>query len=371
MGCVGVEMQKLLWLPFVFLSLLIPKAAHAEISIWCGFREGDLRCYSGVDSTFPLADAKAQDACNRYAAAGCEQQSIPAIDTCVAVARPASTILKRLVASHNNLKDVQSWAVDQCSRTYGESCILTFSACDPTAKTAVAPDQSFDFINDTQFWTSLILHRIVENISNGVGLGIGILLVTLIFAKRGGIANVIIHGNLPYTIQHRSEDIEVLFKRSQRINWQGRVIFGLTAQLGMTEQQLSLVRRYWLGRVIVFDSLRRQTQNELARLHLQQAAAVESKPKDQSTLAKFTAFFLAIFLILFFFIRAFFSFALAYLFIRVTLAKLVRGTLIESSDLTLLMEAKDVIEESSLYLKEYLLLAETFDGREEVYEPSA
>ena len=48
----------------------------------------------------------------------------------------------------------------------------------------------------------------------------------------------------------------------------------------------------------------------------------------------------------------------------------VRGHLVESIDLVLLMEAKTAIEETSQYLKEYLLLAETFDGREEVYEPS-
>jgi hypothetical protein len=33
------------------------------------------------------------------------------------------------------------------------------------------------------------------------------------------------------------------------------------------------------------------------------------------------------------------------------------------------MQAKQAIEETAVYLKEYLELAETFDGREELFEP--
>ena len=105
-------------------------------------------------------------------------------------------------------------------------------------------------------------------------------------------------------------------------------------------------------------------------LHVQLAAKVESKPKDPSTLAQILAFLWTIFFIFFWLIRALLSFTIGFFYIRVTIAKLVRGYLVESIDLVLLMEAKTAIEETSQYLKEYLLLAETFDGREEVYEPS-
>ena len=60
---------------------------------------------------------------------------------------------------------------------------------------------------------------------------------------------------------------------------------------------------------------------------------------------------------------------LSFLFIRVTIAKLARGTLVESADLVLLLQAKEAIEESGRYLKQYLEVAETFDGREELFEP--
>ena len=67
--------------------------------------------------------------------------------------------------------------------------------------------------------------------------------------------------------------------------------------------------------------------------------------------------------------RALFSFLFGFLFIRVTIAKLVRGKLIESKDLVLVLQAKQAVEDSTKYLREYLITANTFDGREEMFEP--
>ena len=96
--------------------------------------------------------------------------------------------------------------------------------------------------------------------------GVGIIIALLIFAKRATFANLIIHDRLPLKLPVYGEDIQCLFKRTQRVNWYGRVIFGAVANLSMTHAQLTDVRKYWLGRVIAFDSLRRQRQNELARM---------------------------------------------------------------------------------------------------------
>ena len=88
------------------------------------------------------------------------------------------------------------------------------------------------------------------------------------YANRAPVINFVIHGNLRYKLPVYGEDIQCLFKRTQRVNWYGRVIFGIVANLSMTHEQLIDVRKYWLGRVIAFDSLRRQRQNELATMHL-------------------------------------------------------------------------------------------------------
>ena len=69
---------------------------------------------------------------------------------------------------------------------------------------------------------------------------------------------------------------------------------------------------------------------------------------------------------LFWIFAALFRLLLSFFFIRVNIAKLVRGTIIESKDLTLIFQAKQAIEESAMYLKEYLETANTFDGRDEI-----
>jgi len=206
-------------------------------------------------------------------------------------------------------------------------------------------------------------------VANGVFFGIGIAIVLVAFAYHAAIENFIVHGNLPFKLPIYAEDIQVLFKRSQRVNWYGRVVFGVTARLGMTEKQLSLVRRYWLGRVIAFDSLRRQRQNELARLHVQFAMQAKSDPRDKKSLwSRLWATFRTFIKRLFWIFTALFNVLFGFLFIRVTLAKLAKGKLIESKNLVLVLQAKEAIEESARYLKEYLITAETFDGREELFE---
>jgi hypothetical protein len=227
----------------------------------------------------------------------------------------------------------------------------------------------FDFLSDPRFYRALLVAKLLNSVQTGLGIGLGILIVILAYAKRAAIINFIIHGNLPHKLAAYADDVEVLFKRSQRVNWYGRVVFGITARLGLTEKQLALVRRYWLGRVIVFDSLRRQRQNQLARIHLQLAAQVKVEPPAKKPLSQLWATIKYFLFVLFYLFRALFSFLFGFLFIRVTIAKLARGKLIESTNLTLILQAQQAVEQSSQYLKEYLETAESFDGREELFEP--
>jgi hypothetical protein len=293
--------------------------------------------------------------------------------------------------------------MDQASRQSGYQCHIQQSECDgnalepnlrtqfdtqtvqPPPPVAQAPtpvpppvrpaspapptsnDHDFDFLSDPSFYRALIVAKIIEDVRSGIAIGLGILLVILLYAKRAPIANFVIHGNLPYKLPVYGEDIQCLFKRTQRVNWYGRVVFGIVVNLAMTHQQLIDVRKYWLGRVIAFDSLRRQRQNELARMHLQLAAAATVQPKDKTALSQLWAALKWILLFVFFLIRALFSFLFGFLFIRVNIAKLVRGTVIESKNLVLILQAKQAIEEITGYLKEYLNTANTFDGSDEIH----
>lgn len=204
-------------------------------------------------------------------------------------------------------------------------------------------------------------------LGSGISFGIGLIIVLVLFAQRAKLFNFIIHGSLPHELPVYGEAPQVLFKRTQRVNWYGRVVFGIVANLSMTKDELAKIRRYWLGRVIAFDSLRRQRQNELARMHLQLAATASTEAKDNKALSQLWAFVKTILLSVFYLFRALFSFVFGFLFIRVTIARLVRGAVIESKDLTLILQAKDAIEGTANYLKEYIATADTFDGRDEVH----
>jgi hypothetical protein len=238
----------------------------------------------------------------------------------------------------------------------------------PRTNTSPAPSHDssnnpYEFLSSPDYWRAVYLEELFDAVFNRFVIAIGLALVVLLFA------NLIMHRRLPRALPVYGEDIQCLFKRTQRLNWRRRVVFGIVANLTMTQQQLVDTRKYRLGRVIAFDSLRRQRQNELARMHLQLAASVKSEPKDKRPLAQLWGALKTIFFFVFYLIRALFSFLFGFLFIRVTIAKLVRGTVIQSKDLVLILQAKDAIEQSTTYLKEYLTTANTFDGRDEIYEP--
>jgi hypothetical protein len=232
--------------------------------------------------------------------------------------------------------------------------------------TSSQPSPSFHTIAQYQFSDLLDLTAV----RSGISFGIGIIIALLAFAKRAAIINFLIHGNLPPKLPVYGEDIQCLFKRTQRINWYGRVVFGIVVNLAMTHQQLIDLRKYWLGRVIAFDSLRRQRQNQLATMHMQLAAKAKSDAHDKKKFwSRRWATLRSLFKKLFWVIIALFNLVMALFFIRVNIARLVRGAIVESKDLTLILQAKEAIEESTTYLKEYLITANTFDGGDEIYEP--
>jgi hypothetical protein len=365
-------MRRLICAFLVFFSTVPVSFGAGAVS--CSTAINNIHCFTSTDfPTLEEAQFAAAMSCERSFGNSCDRHGPTFTNTCFAI---FITPTKAHFGSGATREAAEQSGLFTC-RTNDVSpnaCDHQQTRCDQTQtspRPQAQPERPFDYLSDPAFYRALAFGKLLEDIRTGIGLGLGVLIVIIAFAKRALLINFVIHGNLPYTIKNPSEDIVVLFTRSQRVNWQGRVIFGLTAQMGMTETQLSLIRKYWLGRVIAFDSLRRQKQNELARLHLQQVANIDSKPKNEKPLSLFLAFFRTLFLVVFWVLRALFSFVFGFLFIRMTIAKLVRGSIVESVDLTLLMEAKDAIEETTIYLKEYLLLAETFDGREEVYEPTA
>jgi Domain of unknown function (DUF4189) len=175
----------------------------------------------------------------------------------------------------------------------------------------------------------------------------------------------LVHHGLPKTLPAPSEHIEVLIGRSQRRNWLNRVVFVVDARMGVSLEQLRLIKKYRLGWTLVFDSASRERQNELARAHLQMASE-----KWTQTICLWRAEKRGVLSRLYYLVRAFISFLLGFLFIRVTVATLLRGAHIESRSLDTILAAKNAMEKAAIDLKAYLEVAECFDGREDLFEPS-
>jgi hypothetical protein len=192
------------------------------------------------------------------------------------------------------------------------------------------------------------------------GLLLPFALITLIVVALIGR----MRSRLPTTAKSLDQ-IEVVITRSQRVNWLNRVVFMIDVRMGVSLQQLDLMKKYRLGRTVVFDSARRERQNELARTNLEMA-----REKNSRTICLWREEIRGIFRRLWYLIRALFSFLLGFLFIRITLAKLLKGAHIESKSLDMILAAKNAIERGATDLKVYLEVAETFDGRESLFEPS-
>lgn len=365
-------MARLLFSLLLLFSL--PTSAFSFGAISCGRVADHVVC--AITVNFPNANIATYTAlrnCTDKAGTGC---SFPPSfsDTCNAAYYTLNSSQTFYFRSAATASDAKALTEQECmSYDATRSCHAAVWGCDGTAdphpsanELAIYDSASFlNIVRDPRPFASLLN---LGAVGTGISFGIGVIIALIVYAMRGAIANFVIHGNLPYKLPAYAEDITVLLKRSQRVNWYGRVIFRVTARLSMTEKQLALVRRYWLGRVIAFDSLRRQRQNELARMHLQLAASMQAETKrDQKPLSQMWSAIKYLFAVIFYLMRSLFSFLFGFLFLRVTIAKLVRSRPIESRDLVLLLEAKQAIEDSAKYLKEYLETAETFDGRDELF----
>jgi hypothetical protein len=377
-------MRHLLFLTVIAAFVGAAQNAYAISSIYCGSNISGFPICVSVSHQASVIDAASNGmaACHHLSLLNCSfaGNTISFSNQCRSVAA-ALNGSNWFSASAPVGPTAQDEAISDCEKnTQYVVCTAIHTVCDladdsapqqrPLSYTSQI-DPQFDYLSDPDSFKILhwlmMLQSVWNGIGNGIGTGLGILLVGFVFWKREPIINLLIHGNLPYKLPVYGEDIQCLFKRTQRVNWYGRIIFGIATDLAMTHQQLIDIRKYWLGRVVAFDSLRRQRQNELARMHMQLAATAKSDAHDKKAFWSRRWGTVRTFLRrLFWIFAAAFRLLFSFFFIRVNLARLVRGTVIESRDLTLVLQAKEAIEQSAMYLKEYLETANTFDGRDEV-----
>ena len=147
--------------------------------------------------------------------------------------------------------------------------------------------------------------------------------------------------------------MQLKLKRSQRSGGMlgGKVFFQLDARADLSPDEQALVKKYSLGKTIVYDSDARKKHSESATGHFGNAASSSSAGKGLWANARGLA-----------------SVAMAALTLRVTVDSLIDGQHIECNSLNELLGAEGAIREACDNVKAYLQTAVTFDGREEIVE---
>jgi hypothetical protein len=158
------------------------------------------------------------------------------------------------------------------------------------------------------------------------------------------------------------QSMSLKLKRSQRQNAMGNVIFVLDARIALSREEYSLVRKYRLGGLVIYDSKARERHMEATRAHFD---ATRERPP---MLADTTTQLLGIGKTLFRLGRASVSATMAALSLRITVDRLISGVHVECKSMNELLEAENAIREAGRNLKSYLETTGTFDGQEEIIE---
>lgn len=152
--------------------------------------------------------------------------------------------------------------------------------------------------------------------------------------------------------------MQLKLKRSQRAGgiMGGKVLFGLDARAELTPDEQALVRKYNLGKLIVYDSEARKKRAESAYGHFDDAAHTQGYELSSAGKSLWKN------------ARGLASAAMMALSLRVSVDSLMSGQHIECKELDELLGAEAAILDACKSLKAYLETALTFDGREEVVE---
>lgn len=130
-----------------------------------------------------------------------------------------------------------------------------------------------------------------------------------------------------------------------------KVVFALDARADLSAEEKSLVDKYALGKLVVYDSEARKKFLGNAVGHAQEADATSSHGRSLWKSARGLA-----------------SLAAAAFTLRVTVRSLMDGEHVECKDLDELLGAEEAIREACKNIRAYMDTAVTFDGREEVVE---
>ena len=150
-----------------------------------------------------------------------------------------------------------------------------------------------------------------------------------------------------------SSKIHLKLRRSQRLTIFGNPVFAMNARAEIPPEASTLVVKYSLGKMIVYDSTSRRRHQESAYAHFTEGSAEANRSIGRALWKN---------------ARGIASAAMMALSLRVTVNSLIRGQYVECKSLSELLSAEQAFIDACQSLRAYIETAVTFDGREELLE---
>ena len=157
-------------------------------------------------------------------------------------------------------------------------------------------------------------------------------------------------------------------RRSQYEGFWGTIYFTLDVAIEPTADEAELIEKHDIGPLVVFDSEQRKQRMQAAQEH---AESTSGKPLIRSGSSEdlFFGVLSDIGSTLYNVGAGAYNLALGSLAAQVTVQSLIEGAHLESDNANEILDAERIITKCIDALKVHLEDLQTFDGREELYEP--
>jgi hypothetical protein len=159
-----------------------------------------------------------------------------------------------------------------------------------------------------------------------------------------------------------ADPMVLTIKKSQTTSLLGRVIFMIDARMDVAAEERRLVGRYGLGDLLVYSST--GSDKQLAAMK----ARTESTKVHLGFWARATEELIDAFRMLLTLSMAGAHATMAAYDLKITASKLLRGVHIHCTDMDEVIVAKNAIVQAGKNLRNYLDVAQSFDGSEEIHE---
>jgi hypothetical protein len=163
--------------------------------------------------------------------------------------------------------------------------------------------------------------------------------------------------------------MQVLVRRSQYEGFWGTIYYTLDVLIEPSPDEAKLIARHGVGDIIVFDSQQRREYFERAQEHADAAGSHPIFQTSNNPEQVFIDTLTSIGSTLYSIGGSTYNLIAGSLEVRITINDLINGAHIESDQSGEILDAEHIIKKSITALKAHLSNLQTFDDRQELYEP--